>query len=181
MKKLVIICLTLSITELALALPYFRVDQADEKSGTYLASDIITINIVDNGPVTGWMIDAITDNGKGGTASGEQFNPGWDWVQPGSFNSNGLLIEYIGAAQTTMVPITGILYSFEYHVPDSPYELVYIDTFADDSHFLPYFAYADGSTYEGHLPSLFIDTIVPEPATLALLGLGAVMLRRKRR
>ncbi|MBN1391750.1 MAG: PEP-CTERM sorting domain-containing protein [Sedimentisphaerales bacterium] len=183
MKKLLIFCLTLSTTQLALAIPYFRIAPEDEKSWEYFPSDIITIQLCDNGQVVGFAIDAITDHGAGGTALEPQvFNPVLGYNFPGTLDSNGLLIEYIAAYNTSVpqIPTTGVLYSFEYHIPYSPYQLVYIDTFADgDMYLLPCFTYADGSHYEGHLPSLFIDTIVPEPATLALLALGALLLKRR--
>jgi hypothetical protein len=181
MKKTLIFCLVLSMAQLALAVPYFRVDPTDP-GGTYKPSDIITIQLVDDGQVVGFAIDAITDHGAGGTALEPLlYNSGFGPEQPifpPELNYDGKLIAYLAVGYRGPTA-SGVLFSFDYHVSVSN-ELLYIDTFADDLYFLPHFDYADGSSYEGHLPSLFIDTIVPEPATLALLALGALLLRRRK-
>lgn len=181
MKKLLIFCVALSMSQLALALPYFRVDPADAKDH-FMPSDVITIQLWDNQPVRSFYIEAITDNGIGGIAAEPQlFNGGFDFTMPGTLNYDGKLVVYVAAGVTMPAgpfPV-GFLYSFEYHVPDVPMStIVSIETFADgDLYLLSYIDYADGSFYEGHIDGPVLHYI-PEPATLALFALGALLLRR---
>ena len=125
MKKVLVLMLVLVMAALApasIATVSFQIAPQDVKDN-YAPSDIITINLVDTGQVTGMMIDAISDGGKGGVASEPQtFNAGLGSTFPGSLNADGQLVEWMAGYVIVIpvVPVTGILYSFEYHVPAAP-------------------------------------------------------------
>jgi hypothetical protein len=182
MKKLLIVYLFLSMTSAVLALPFFRVAPADAKDH-YAPSDWITIQLVDNGEVTGFIFDAIRDNVDGMADEPQIINIGFGLRKPGFLNYEGNLVSYVQAESTTVppTPVSGVLYSFEYHVPEVPFsQIIEIGTYADgDFYLMPEFYYLDGSSYIGH-PTPVDFHVTPEPITLALLGLGALMLRRKK-
>ncbi|MBN1391749.1 MAG: PEP-CTERM sorting domain-containing protein [Sedimentisphaerales bacterium] len=178
MKKLSILYLVISMAASALAVPYFRVDPADIKDH-YAPSEIITIQLVDN-DLLGFSIDAITDGGVGGMAAEPQtFHSNFIATKSGDLNVNGHLVEYIYGSGA-MLGTSGILYTFEYHMPDVPVStIIEIGSFADgDLYWEPAFDYGDGSFYEGPISPAVIH--IPEPATLAILGFGALMLRRRK-
>jgi hypothetical protein len=182
MKKLMILTLVMLMASMATATISLEVDVADEKD-SYVYSDVITINLVTDDDVVGVLIDAIKDD-AGGTAQEPQvFNTAFGSTIPGTLNVNGLLVEYMSANVTSVptVPATGVLYSFEYHVPDVPHStIITIETYADGSnYFLPWIDFLDGSWAEGHLAPLEIH-VTPEPMTVALLGLGGLFLRRRK-
>jgi len=191
MKKLLIFVLVLGMASMALAVPVFRVDPCDAKDH-YMPSEVITIQLYDEGTVTGVNIEAINAficlggvrvGPAGGTAYEPQlFNAELGATQPGALNSNGQLVEYMYASDIAAPWATGVLYSFEYHIPDLPAStLICIESFDDGGvyYYPAAVSYLGGGTFEGTIEMECIH-IVPEPATIALLGLGGLLLRRKK-
>jgi len=191
MKKLLVFVMVLGLASAAMAVPSFRVDPLDVKDD-YHPSDWITIQLVSptgDLPVVSMTIDAITDNpgspALGTSASPQGFNPNFGVQFPGMLNTDGLLVKYMGASDTT-VPVrgaTGVLYAFEYHVPDLPFSaLIPITTWDDGEvgNFYPAsIVYSNGQEVIGTIGGLVIH-VTPEPATIALLGLGGLLLRRRK-
>jgi hypothetical protein len=186
MKKLLIFMLVLglsSMPSMATAVPYFQVDPASQKD-SYMPSDVIKIDVVDTQPIITMVIDAISDGGAGGMAEGPQvFNTNFLSHVDGELNSDGQLVEYFFANDTT-IPVrgaSGILYSFYYHVPNVPYStMIPIGTYYNDVDWLaPEITYASGQFYNDNLTPTMIH-VTPEPATIALLGLGGLLLRRRK-
>lgn len=181
MKKLLVLMLVFAMASGASALPYFTVDAADYKDH-YQSSDVITINLVDEG-VIGFAIDAITDFSAGGTASGPQtFHPGFGFSKAGALNYEGMLVAFASASVTMVPPVgqSGVLYSFEYHVPDVTIStIIEIGTFYDDDNWLaPELYYVGGGMTNEFMPAVI--HVVPEPTTIVLLGLGGLLLRRRK-
>jgi len=185
MKKLLIFCLVISMAPCALAVPVLRVDPADLRD-YYYPSSVITIQLYDSGQVIGFSIDAITDNGVGGTALEPQvINAKLSrYGHFGTLNSNGMLVEYVyGFTDIVQQPATGVLYSFDYHIPDVPFStIINIHTTNDggDNWYPAEIDYIDGSYYRAP-PELGLVIHLPEPATMILLALGGLALLRKRR
>jgi hypothetical protein len=125
MKKLVLMSmLVIGTASMAFATPVLRVDPTQVKND-YSPSDMITIQLYDSGSVIGAEIDAITDNPSGtalGTASNDAFNSNWNTTWAASLNTDGMLVEGMDACQTSipLTPLSGVLYSFQYHVPKVP-------------------------------------------------------------
>jgi hypothetical protein len=186
MKKLMVLMMVLGAASAAMALPVFQVDPTDYKDH-YLPSDVITINLVDDGLVKGFAIDAINDNGLGlqiGSAVGDTgvVASGFGYKQPGTPNYDGMVMTFVAGEDTEVPPVgvTGIIYSFEYHVPQVPDStMITINAYGDDDIWLmPELTYVNGNVTGDFSPAV-IHVGIPEPATMALLGLGGLLLRRR--
>jgi len=192
MKKLLVLALVLGLASIAMAVPVLRVDPADQKND-YSPSDWITIQLYSpttDLAIVSVTIDAITDN-PGGPAKGlanepQIFNPNYGTQFPGVLNDSGLLVKYMGASDTTIPArgATGVLYSFEYHVPNVPFSTMISITTWDDGELGNYYpaaiVYKNGQEVDGTIGMTTPIHVIPEPATIALLGLGGLLLRRKK-
>jgi hypothetical protein len=185
MKKLVVLVLVLAMAQLSFAgIATLRVNAADVKND-YLPSDTITIEIVasyDTGmggtDTTGSMsMDSIS--ATAGEAISTWINAGFnDIANPGLVvNTGGMAVQGIAGTITTSAPDIAageVLWSMEFHIPDLPgstiIDISTVNFFSAPSDF------TDMAT-ETNVLSLHI---VPEPITMALLGLGGLFLRRRK-
>jgi hypothetical protein len=185
MKKVLILFVVLAITSVASASQVdftFKVDPADQKA-SYEYSDIITINLTTEAQVIGLDIGAISDGGGGGTAQLPlSLNANFTaFADVGYLTNDGqTLIKWIAGNAGAGLHATGILYSFEYHVPDvEDSTWITIGDFSGQPYWPALITYLGGDEYEGPLTPLEIH-VTPEPITIALLGLGGLFLRRRK-
>jgi len=181
MKKLLITLVLLTMAVAANAGNVgFQVAAGDAKD-SYLPSDIITIEIFSLIDTFGITMDAIGDGGAGGVASAPLvLNAAYtSFPLVGDItNTGGTLIEGVLGATAVGLPATGVLYSFEYHVPDVP-----PSTIIEIGPAFPYgwemneVTIAAGASV---VPDSLLIHVIPEPMTIALLGLGGLFLRRRR-
>jgi hypothetical protein len=184
MRKLLVLMLVLGIAPVAYAgNVWFEVDASDATSGDYLKDVAITINVVADMACTSLSIGAV------GAASGAASAPMVVNAKlsllplPGTIvNSGGILIEYLGGS----VPFGGanpaageVLYNFEY-TPDTLGPVTIDDILVGGDP--PYMTQVmfDDYTMDMDAGALNLN-IIPEPATIALLGLGGLALLRRRK
>lgn len=162
------------------------------------AGATVTINLVADGQCDHFEIGGISDGSAGGSVSNLQVSDlmDLDLDFPGYiFNliheNTGYLFAYMTVNADNAVEAGTPLLSFDYTVSSQWDGLTEI-TVTPLAHDDPYFYYWDGELCEdvaypsiasvagtGGIPIQGV-TIVPEPATMALLGLGGLFLRRRR-
>ncbi len=177
MKKLLVLVMVLAMAQLSLAgLATLRVAENDVKSD-YAPSDMITIELVTDFGVGGLSIDQVT--GSGGTASAPALNTLLNQapVNPGVIiNAGGVLLQAVaGSTDLAVGDIAAgeVLWRFEFHVPDlPPSTIIEIGT-------LGFFAAAGDFSDMALETNVLAIHIIPEPVTVALLGLGGLLLRRR--
>ncbi len=155
-----------------------------------LPGDTIGITVSSDEQVVGVMLALITDNGFGGIA-----NPGaWDALfKNADAGYNGAAFDYgqgdLVAANGVVDPgvyATGILYTYSYDIPsDAAFGSTIAFTVGDipGVGYLSFIEYmAEGVATEMSLTGMeFAATVIPEPMTIALLGLGSLFLLRRRK
>ncbi len=178
MKKVLVLVLVLAMTQLTWAgIATLRVNASDALSD-YTPNSVITIEIVTEfgaGTDTTGAISMDSVSATAGAWASPALNAGFnDLANPGTVN--GLSITGIAGSTTTSVPDIGsglVLWSAEFTVPVlPPSSVVDISTtnfFANPTDF------SDFAT-ETNVLQLHI---IPEPITIALLGLGGLFIRRK--
>ncbi len=184
MKKLFVLVLVLAISSMATAASVDIVVVVPQVE--YHPSDTITIALVATGFGSGALdgvgqltIGSATTSNGGTAASPDLHTKLKDVYQLGTVvNSDGVLITNVSGslALTDYVGIdAGNLWWFEFHVPDAEYStIISIDltNLYVDNKFGSGLTYTYGGALEIH--------VVPEPITIALLGLGGLFLRRRK-
>jgi hypothetical protein len=187
MKKLVAIALIAAMATVANAGIGFTAPAGDFNPG-----DVVTIVLTSTGACNGFNFDAISDGGNGGVASDIIMGAGLTELLPGYLEntSAGILIDYAAAYATGSPLGSGVaLFTFSYTVSPAitaPKMITIAPLPAGTS----FYSRLDDTTYTaaastGDLGGVTtpIDgvtlSIIPEPMTLGLLGLGGLFLRRR--
>ena len=165
MKKLVCLMIVALIGTVASAAVIELLSPATAEVG-----DIVTINLYSDVTAGDFTVLSISDGGAGGSASNAVVTAGFDWViftGPGTLNTGGFLVENATGKTNFGSPLVGgILYSFDYTVAAAPIGTIINFT-------------ADGNV-GGTIISGAAMEVIPEPITIALLGLGGLFLRRRK-
>jgi hypothetical protein len=181
MKKLLILMLVLGIASTASAALSWSY------SGTYAANQTITVMLSEDTRTDVSELSIAWLDDDGGNAIGGSLTPGT--VNPTLTNSKdagyqggaygvgddaGDLISAYGAAQPPTYA-SGELYRFTYALPSSiPSSMTFVAYDLTDYGLVSQVDYVGASAVD--LPNFTI----PEPMTIALLGLGGLFLRRKK-
>jgi hypothetical protein len=186
MKRACLVVLCISISSVASAAIGFVPSKT-----TVAMGETINIKLIADGPCYGFTIDAATDWGKGGVASNLQPAPPglMTILVPGYIENtpDGILFSYVGAYATSVAAPAGTtLFSFDY-TADSILGLVTIEPVPPSDFWYSewddawYVAGPSRGDVGGVLQDITGCTInvVPEPMTVALLGLGGILLRRR--
>ena len=172
MKKLLIIMLVLGMTQVGWA-GILRVNAGDAKDH-YLPSDIITIEVVAPSAVGMLGIDWVYGPG---TASAPALHALLvvPIVNPGVLVNDGvLLVKSIAGSADVDIPAGEVLWQFEYHVPELPPSTM-IEIYTSGVILVDLLF--ENAEYETNALQLHV---IPEPMTIDLLGLGSLLLRRRK-
>ena len=155
-----------------------------------LPGDTIGITVSSDEQVVSVMLALITDNGFGGTAIPGVWNTTFTVANPGyngadfGFGGGDLIIANGGVDPG--IYATGILYGYSYDIPsDAALGSTITFTVGD----IPGMGYlsdivymVEGASAEMSLTGMeFTANVIPEPMTIALLGLGGLFLLRRRK
>ena len=148
-----------------------------------LAGETVTISLVDTDGegFASILMDVITDYGAGGLASNLAIAPFASFPDAGYVGTGANLIEWVGgsADDNQLEGLSGVLYSFDYTVSDlAPMGLfINIGASTEGVNLASYVSMANGEA--GPIDDAVLE-VIPEPMTMALLGLGGLFLRRRR-
>jgi len=134
-----------------------------------IASEVITISLYSDTATGDFTLNSIGAD-VAGVASNGVVNPGFDWAMftgPGTLNTGGFLVQNAtGMVNFGSPMVSGDLYTFDYTVPADITGITKI-TFT-----------AVGDVSGAAIGSC--EVLVPEPMTIALLGLGGLFIRRRK-
>jgi hypothetical protein len=177
MKKACLVVICLSIASAASAAIGFVPSKT-----TVAMGETINIKLIADGLCYGFVIGAVNDGNKGGMVSNLSFGTGMTVIDGGYIdNTPDMLFDTVAAFADPAVAAGNVLFSFNYtadsilgQVTIAPIPWVPGD---------PIIIQSTGSIYPPPGDTQGIAgctiTVVPEPVTVALLGLGGLFLRRR--
>jgi len=187
MKKLFVILAVLALASASFAVTLsLDVQTADEKD-VYSIGDIVHIDVLSPGTLTQFYIDALKDDaGNSATISGA-LNAGiTTWTSSSAGHSSetpgttlwDYAYGYTSGNAVTIAQGT-VLMTYTYTIPNVVQDSITLSAYIDSE-----LGYGDAKWQDNAyntttgLGSVTLN-LVPEPMTIALLGLGGLFLRRK--
>jgi hypothetical protein len=179
MRK-VIITIGLAVLVLAASVSQASVVFFDTADPMVMPGETISVTIFSTVITTQIRMDRISD-ADSGTASNLYLNPGYyEIISEGTLvNTNGILIEDVLTLAPPVPPeISGVLYSFDYTVPIAPFGHT-ITIFGDpsDEAINQISCFVDND-YVRLTPESLTLTVIPEPTSIVLLGIGSLLLAK---
>ena len=179
MKKYLVLSMVLGIASLASAGLIFDVASVDVMPG-----EAVTVSIVQEAPNPAGAGGIITVDfsGAAGAIEGvgaQGLGSGWGWLLAGDITILGGNQAYFEAAASPGVGTPGVGSELGYPIPGTmgAYTSTVTFTFTPDaSQILKIGGAWDGATSD----STMAVNVIPEPMTMALLGLGGLFLRRRK-
>lgn len=172
-KSVVSAVLVLAVVSLASAGPAFLVGGAS--SANIVEGTTVTVELMTDGGASSLTLQQIADSASvTGAASNLVLPGGWDWAAFRSdgtiVNSGGVLIENAtGTINFGSPQVDGVAYSFDYTVAAPVGEVFTIGPGTGTN------------KLGGDIAGVSLTVVpIPEPMTVALLGLGCLFLRRKK-
>lgn len=191
MKKLLTLVLFLAMSSLASATwdGGLEITVAPEEGDAYLwngedvmPSDIITVELISNTAISSGLLSTLMNISNGDGTSLEYLETGWlaggGQIQDPPASMDGFDVLFNGSVFMAPYPI-GWIYTVTFHVPDYkvPSDWIIIDAYSGTWNG----TVAElGTEDDPTLPYAAIH-VIPEPMTIALLGLGGLFLVRKRK
>jgi hypothetical protein len=155
----------------------------DTANPNVLPGETISVTIFSTVETDRIRMDRISD-ADFGIASNLYLNPGYDppLNEGVVVNESGVLIEGVNTGISSNFPaVYGVLYSFDYTVPSAEFGQI-ITIFADSSYGAVNQVWCDiGIGLDPIAPEALSLTVVPEPASIVLLGLGLLLVRKIKR
>ena len=196
MKKLLVFMLVLGMTSMASAALqtgwYYSWEWIDDNGGDVLVGDTISVEIsagdsVQAAPILNTVLN-VSDAASASNFVLADASTNWDYQDPTngihSDGSGGYDVKVSGTLLTGKIAVNDLIYSFKF-VTDA-LGIVVIDAVSGNwTTYTAVVGQAGEASYDtygvtGGLPYAEI-TVVPEPMTVLLLGLGGLFLRRRRK